>query len=266
MNWTLFKATLKANWLIALFFTLFIMIYVTTSVSMFDPESAEALSSMMKMLPEGLVKALGFQNMGTDLTGFMSNYLYGFIFLTFPMIYCAIMANRLIAKHVDSGSMAYLLTTPNSRIRIAATQGLYLAVSVLAIMVVNVGLAILMSESMFPGHLLVGKFLLLNWVTYLAMLVISGISFFASCYFNETRFSLIFGAGIPVLFLVFRMVSEVSEDISWLRYLTVYTFINIEEILANPSYAFPVTLILAAVSAVLYVAGVTVFNRKSLAI
>ena len=114
-----------------------------------NPDSAEALNTMLELLPEGMVKALGFQNMGTDLTGYLSNYLYGFIFLTFPMIYCAIMANRLIAKHVDSGSMAYLLTTPHSRVRIATTQAIYLAASVLAIMLINVGLAILMSE---PGN------------------------------------------------------------------------------------------------------------------
>ena len=57
MNWTLFKATLRANWTIALFFALFIMIYVVSSIGMFDPASADALQAMLTLLPEGMVKA-----------------------------------------------------------------------------------------------------------------------------------------------------------------------------------------------------------------
>ncbi len=266
MNWTLFKATLRANWTIALFFTLFIMIYVVSSIGMFDPNSAEAMEAMLKMLPEGMVKAFGFQNMGTDLTGYLSNYLYGFILITFPMIYCVIMANRMIAKHVDSGSMAYLLTTPNSRTRIATTQALYLVISLAVAMTANIALAVVMSESMFPGMLEIGGFLALNWVTYLTMLVVGGIGFFCSCLFNETRFSLSIGAGLPVLFLVFRMISTLSDDISWLKYLTIFTFVNVKEILTDTSYVPPVTFILLAISSALYVSAIGIFNRRSLAI
>ena len=163
MNWTLFKATLRANWTIALIFTLIILIYVSVSVGMYDPENSEAIAAMLDLLPEGLIKAMGFANLGTELTDYVSNYLYGFIMLTFPAIYIIIMANRLVAKHVDSGSMAYLLTTPNSRSRIVLTQALYLAASVAAIMIVDVSIGILMSVSMFPGLLQVGPFLALNW-------------------------------------------------------------------------------------------------------
>ena len=266
MNWTLFKATTRANWVIALYVTLFIMIYVVSSISMYDPSSADTMKAMLDLLPEGLVKALGFENMGTDLTGYISNYLYGFILLTFPLIYCVIAANRMIAKHVDSGSMSYLLTTPNSRVKVATTQAVYLAVSLAAIMVADIALAILMCESMFPGMLEIGPFLALNWVTYLAMLVVSGIGFFSSCLFNETRLSLSVGAGLPILFLIFNMISGLSDKIAWLRYLTVFTFVDVDRTLSDTSYIVPVTFILLAISSALYVSAIRVFNRKSLAI
>ena len=266
MNWTLFRATTRANWTIALYVTLFIMIYVVSSISMFDPSSADALKAMLDLLPEGLVKALGFENMGTDLTGYISNYLYGFILLTFPMIYCVIMANRMIAKHVDSGSMAYLLTTPNSRVKVATTQAVFLAVSLAVIMIANIALAILLCESMFPGMLKIGPFLTLNWITYLAMLAVSGIGFFSSCIFNETRLSLSVGAGLPILFLVFNMISGLSDKIAWLKYLTVFTFVNVDKTLTDVSYAVPVTFILLAISSALYVSAIRIFNRRSLAI
>ncbi|MCG8484270.1 MAG: ABC transporter permease subunit, partial [Clostridia bacterium] len=122
MNYTLFKATAKANWVILLMITLVILMYVSISITMFDPDNIEKMNAMLDMVPEGMLKAMGFENLGTDLTEYLSNYLYGFIFIMFPMIYCIIVSNKLIAKHVDSGSMAYLLTTPNSRVKIAVTQ------------------------------------------------------------------------------------------------------------------------------------------------
>lgn len=266
MNKTLFKATFKANWGIGLFFTLFILMYVTISIVMFDPDSAETIESMLALMPEGMLKAFGFDNLGTDLTGYLAHYLYGFIFLVFPMIYTIIIGNKLIAKHVDNGSMAYILTTPNTRIRIAVTQAVYLVSSIAVIFIINVGIGIAISESMFGGHLDIGKFIALNLVTYLATMVVSGIVFLFSCLFNESRNALAFGGGIAALFLIFRMLMGISEDISWLKYFTIYSFVDIEEILSSSSYATMASLILLGISGILYFAAIIIFDRRSLSI
>lgn len=266
MNKTLFKATLKSNWTIGLFITLILLMYMTISISMFDPNNVETIEGMLKMMPEGMIKAFGFDNLGTDLTGYLSNYLYGFIFLIFPTIYCSIVANKLIAKHVDSGSMSYLLTTPNTRVNIATTQAVYLISSITVIFIINVGVAIVMSGSMFSGHLDIGKFLALNLVTYLATVAVGGIGFLSSCIFNETRYSVAFGAGVPVVFVVVKMLTGISETLSWLKYFSIYSFINIDEILSNNTYVIVSSLILLGICVALYYAAITIFNRKSLAI
>jgi ABC-2 type transport system permease protein len=266
MSGPLFKATLKANWVIALAITLFIMIYVATSLSMFNPESAEFIESMLNVMPEGMIKVFGFENLGTDLTQYISNYLYGFILLVFPFIYTSVVGNRLMAKHVDSGSMSYLLATPNTRNKVALTQAVYHIGSTASIFAFITGAAILMSVSMWPGMLKIGVFLVLNLVTFSATLVVAGISFLASCLFSDTRFSLAFGVGIPLFFVVCRMIHGLGEKIEWLKYLSVYTVIDIERILSGGSYALFSTIILLAVSAVIYAAGILIFNKKSLVI
>lgn len=266
MSSPLFKATLKANWIIALAITLFILIYISTSISMFNPDNADFIESMLKVMPEGLMKALGFANLGTDLTHYLANYLYGFIFLVFPFIYTSIVANRIMAKHVDSGSMAYLLATPNTRVKVAFTQAVYLVSSTSAIFAVLTGIGILMSVGMWPGLLKIELFIVLNLVTLAATLVVSGVSFFFSCLFSESRLSLAFGVGIPLLFVVCRMVYSLSEKIDWLKYLSVYTIVNIEKILDGGTYALFAILILLGVTAVLYATAIIIFNKKSLVI
>ena len=266
MNRTLFIADFKSTWGILLFVIAMTLIYVTTSAAMYDPNSIEEMEAIFKLLPEGMLKAFGFDNLGTDLTGYMAHYLYGFIIIVFPIIYIVLASNKLIAKHVDSGSMAYLLTTPNTRTRIAATQAVYLLSSIAVIFVVDIGILIIMCESMFRGLLDIGRFLSLNLVTYLVLAVVSGIGFFFSCLFSDTRYSLAFGGGLPVLFLVAKMVSEIGAEVEWVRFLSLFSVLDIDRILNDGSYVLALSLILLGVLLVLFLSAIRLFDRKSLAV
>ena len=266
MNKTLFKATLRENWIVLLSITLIIFMYGSISVSMYDPESIEALVSMMEFMPEGMIKAMGFDNLGGNLTEYLGGYLYGFIFILFPLIFTSVVANKMIAKHVDGGSMAYLLTTPTSRIRIAATQAMFLVSGISIILIFNVAAIVLFAEAMVPGQLEIAGFLGINLVTYLVLIAVAGIGFFASCFFNDTRNSFALGGGIPILFFVVKLISEISEDLNWLRFFTIYSFVNVDSVLGNPSYVAATSIILLVISVGLYVGGITIFNKKSLAI
>ncbi len=266
MNPTLFKSNIKSNWIIFVFIFGMLMIYVSTSITMFNPENADAMEAMFDMMPEGMIKAFGFVGLGTDLTTYLAGYLYGFILIVFPIIYTIIAANNLVARHVDKGSMAYLLATPNTRVKVASTQALYLVASVALLMALITGVLIGLSEAMFPGLLETGRFILLNAVTLLILLVVAGISFLSSCIFNDTKTSLAFGAGIPILFVLFKMVADISEKVEFFKYFTLYTLLNTDKVLNDNEYVLTISLILIAASAVLYSLGVFIFNKKSLAI
>ncbi len=267
MSITLFKASFRAHWKFVLGVTLFIMMYVAVSISMYDPTSAQKLMDMMEMLPEGLMKAMGFDNLGSELTPYLSNYLYGFIMLIFPLIGSSVLANSLIAKHVDSTSMAYLLTTPNTRVKIVLTQAMFLVLSMTFIFAVNVGVALMMSEASYAGMLDIAHFIQLNIVAYLVSIVISAISFLASCIFSDAKTSLSVGVGVPVLFALFKMISEISDKVSNLRFFTVYSLIDIERILSgDPSFVLTVSVLLIVASTLIYGLSIVIFNKKSLVI
>jgi len=266
MNSTLFKTDLKSNWVIFTFIFGMLMIYVSTSIAMFNPDTAEAMDAMFSMLPEGMIKAFGFVGLGTNLTTYLAGYLYGFILVVFPLIYIAVVANNLVAKHVDRGSMAYLLSTPNTRVKVAVTQAAYLISTLTLLMVLVTGVLVGLSEVLFPGLLEKGRFIILNVVTLFVLLAVSGVSFFASCVFNDTKMSLAIGAGLPVAFVMFKMVADISEKVDFFRYLSIYSLLNTDKILNDHAYVITVSLALLAGTAVLYVVGIAIFNKKSLAI
>ncbi len=266
MNWVLFKATLKNNLGIFFFVTAMLLLYTTIAVSMFDPESAESFEGMIKMLPEGMVKAFGFEGIGTEITGYLANYLYGFIYLTFPVIFISLAANGLIAKHVDSGSMTYLLTTPNTRKTIAITQAAYLIVSLFVIIAFNASVAILMSEIKFAGLLDTGSYIMLNLVTFGTLYVVSSLCFFFSCLFNDSKNSLSFGAAIPILFIVIKMLGAISEDLSFLKYFSLFSLIDTGEILSNNSYNVMVLFGTLLLGTIIYASSIVLFDKRSLSI
>lgn len=266
MNKTLFKTNIKSNWGIFVFVSGMLLIYVTTSIGMFDPKSAESMQAMMEMLPESMMKAFGFDGLGTDLTSYLAGYLYGFIFLVFPLIYTSYLANKLVAKHVDSGSMAYLLATPNSRVEIILTQALYLISSLFVMIFVELAILISTAEVMFPGHLNISKFLSLNILNFLVLVVVGGISFLFSCIFNETKNSIAFGTGIPIVFFLIKMLSEISDKIEFLKYFSIYTLVDPNRIMNDGSYTTIVCLLLIITAVILYGSAIYIFNKKSLAI
>ena len=121
MNLTLFKRELQSNYKIFLMIFAVLLIYTSVVTSMFDPNLGQILQQFSQTMPE-LMSAFGMSNPGSTLIEFMASYLYGFIYVVFPLIFEIIVANKLVAKYIERGSMAYLLATPVSRQTIIRTQ------------------------------------------------------------------------------------------------------------------------------------------------
>ena len=75
-----------------LIFAAVISMYAVIIIGMYDPEMMETLKAFEEMMPE-LMAAVGMSTGETTLLGFMVSYLYGFIFLIFPMVYCILRGN-----------------------------------------------------------------------------------------------------------------------------------------------------------------------------
>ncbi|MTI95722.1 MAG: hypothetical protein FH749_09610 [Firmicutes bacterium] len=115
MSWALFKANIKANRTIWIIMTVIFFFYFAIMVSMFDPEGLEAWDDMLAMMPEGFLKAVGWEMIGTTLLAVLGTTMYGFLIYLFPMVISVVVNHRLMASHIDKGSMTFLLSTPNSR-------------------------------------------------------------------------------------------------------------------------------------------------------
>lgn len=264
MSFALFRATLKANWVITTIFALLLCMYLGSIISLYDPASSQTLEDMLKMFPEALSKALGISDLPKDLTGFLGNSFYGMLVFLLPLIYIAIMGSRLMAKHVDNGAMAYFLSTPNTRVKIALTQGIYFISGIFALFLVLIVAGIGICQAMYPGHLDIPSFLLLNFCAFLLTCAVSAISWFFSCMFSDVKYSLAFGAGIPVLLFMLNMLGSMQEGLSSIAALSLYKLFDASAILSGNADILRMCLIFAGITLMLYAAGIFVFKKKSL--
>jgi ABC-2 type transport system permease protein len=260
MSFTLFKTTARANWVTGVIILLVMVMYLAIIISMYDFE----INEMIELLPEGLANAMGYSEVFTGLTGFIASYYYCFLVIMFPMIYCIIVANALVARYVDRGSMAYLLSTPNTRLKIINTQAVYMLVSVTVLFGIITALGIGISEAMFPGELDIKGFLLLNLGALCAFYSISGISFLSSCIFNETKYTLALGGGIPVLFFVINMLSNVNPDYEWIINFSLFALYRPADIINRDPFTIIAMIVLVLIAAVLYGSAIAIFNRRNL--
>lgn len=263
MSTTLFKLNLRNNFTLLLIFCFVMCFYLGEIMYMFDPNSSQAMMDMLDMMPSDLIAAFGYDKIGSDLTSFIAGFYYGFLVFAFPMVYYVILSNRLVCKLVDSGAFCYLLQTPTSRKKIIVTQGAYLLLSIAALFAVVYIVGIYAASVMFPDLLNIPAFTRLHVSATLMTMALAMVCFFYSCLFNETKYSLAFGTGIPLTFLLLNMIGGVSQDAEVFKNMSLFSVLDSTAIVENGSTVGINTLFLTMI-ALLFGSSVLIFDKKRL--
>jgi ABC-2 type transport system permease protein len=255
---TIFKQTLKANLKLWMIFTIITSALLGLLIAVFEPSTISSMTNMAEGTPlADLLK-------NTTFLGMLSSTFYSIHGILLPIIYIIMTANSLIASQVDRGSMAYLLSTPTKRSTVVVTQAVYLIVALIVMLSIATLVGVI-SIQIFQSDVNVSNsdFLMLNLGWFLLMFAISGISFLFSCIFNLSKNSLALGAGIPIAFFLFELMSSVSNSLDKFKYISINTLFAKDAILNGDSYTIPF-FILAILGIVLYGIGIRVFKEKDL--
>lgn len=265
MSLTLFKNTLKNNWLLWVIFTAVLLMYSTVMLTMYNPQDITALEETLKMLPESIINAF---NMGQStvggITAYLANYLYGMLMMAFPMVYTIMLALKLVAKPVDNGSFAYLLSTPNSRTKIITTQAVYALLSLALMFAVVFGIGVSISAAMFPGEMDIWQYLRLNVLTMCLQMAVFMISFFFSCVFCESKKATAFGAGLPIALMLMNMLGGMSADLEPIKKASLFGLYDTVSVAAGGADILGFCVLYIAIAAALFAGGAMIFKRKRL--
>lgn len=232
-------------------------------------------SSFLSTLPSTVSDALEEIGKADLYTLIVGSIFYKLAGLLLPIIYMIMASNNLVAGQVDSGSMAYVLSTSTKRITVVFTQAVYLVGSLLAMFMLTtatgcVCLSIITEEV----GLTYSNLLLLNLGAFLVLLALSGLCFCTSCVFDRSKRSMAIGGGLSIFALVAAMLglfgspvipSVVRLDaLNNFNYTTIISLFDVISIIDGTNAFIWKFIILAALGIIGYIAGALRFTKKDL--
>jgi len=228
--------------------------------------NAEDIEKMIKSMPEGFLNAFGFENGLGNLEDFISGEYYGLIFIVILSIFSVMLSTKLLAKRVDQGSMAYILSAPTTRGKVAFTQAAVLTTGLLIIMAVTTAAGLAGYHLMLGGDydFNVSRFLVLNLLGFLLFFAVGGISFLFSAISNDEKRALGLSGGITFLFFSFDLLGKLSEKTEWLRSLSVFSLFRPDDIVNGSTDIAQVSLVLAAVGFAAFALSILIFKKRDL--
>lgn len=266
INGTLLKKEIRGNiWLIITFVAI-ILLYGSMITAMYNPDPAAGslFAEMQAQFPE-LFALLNFNvDNFTNYAAFISGYLFGFIFIMFPLIFVIILVNKVVFRYIDKGSMVYLLTTPNSRKKVIFTEAIFIALTVLFLGLVMYLTIAVTAESNAPGKLNHGAILYVLSQWFFFLMLLSGLTFVSSTTF-EGKLASSLNVGVPAIFFVFSMIGNLP-DYDFFRFLTPFTLFNPDEAIAFSGASVWNLVALIVLSVSLYGLGIGNFIRRDLSI
>ena len=231
--------------------------------------------SLLDSLPSEVSDALEDIGQADLYTLIVGSIFYKLAGLLLPIIYMIMASNNLISGQVDSGSMAYVLSTSIKRKTVAFTQAVYLVGSLLAMFLLTtatgcVCLAIVGTDI----GLTYGKLLLLNLGAFLVLLALSGLNFFTSCYFDRSKRSMAIGGGLSIFALVAAMLGLFGspvipkvvrlDSLNYFNYTTIISMFDVVSIMDGTTVFIWKFAILAALGLIGLIAGSLKFTKKDL--
>lgn len=235
----------------------------------------DVTSSLLSSLPQEVSDAL--KEVGQmDLFGLVvGSIFYKLAGILLPIIFMIMASNNLISSQVDTGSMAYVLSTSTKRKTVAFTQAVYLIGSLFAMFVLTTitgGICLLfVSEDI---SLTFGKLALLNVGAFLVLFCLSGLCFLTSCFFDRSKRSMAIGGGLSIFALVAAMLglfgSQVIpsvvrlESLNSFNYVTVISLFDVVSILDGTNAFIYKLAVLFVLGIIGYFLGTKKFVRKDL--
>ncbi len=253
---------------------------LSAAEGIFSGDTLDINTLMVNMLDTMGLNSDLVENLSEMDSSAMLNQMYYTVMLILPILLLIIFAgDSLVVNQVDKGSMAYVLSTPIKRRAVTITQMVYMIV--IPFIAVAITCCVRMAAmNVFAGSVDVPQTLAMYGGMYVLVEAMGSICYFASCFFNLTRYALAFGGGLNIWFFLASLLGMFgsdsmvqmgmgSEALGTFNNLTLVGLFDIDALSTVGSGAVDTSFVwklavLAVIAAGMYIAGIIRFRRKDL--
>ena len=249
INFALLKQTIKSNWIIWL-----------------------AMTAIMTVL--------GVQFASMEMTRpLLFTIFYGMMTTILPGIYILITSNKLLASQVDSGSMAYILSTPIKRSTVVITQVFYMIVSLFLMFAITTIAHVIVNNIdplnlstlayvQYSGELTTQMIIQINLSAFMVAIALAGVCFLFSGSFNRSKYCLGLSGvfvGESVLVNMLAMFGTLGiQALEDMKYLTICSLYDYTSILISNSDWILKMGIAGVVGVIGFILGSIIYTKKDL--
>lgn len=262
----MFKREMKFNlksfmiWttILILMFLVVFLIYP----SIINSSNIDMMEEMMGMFPDEMLKAFNM-----DLSTIDSAYGWlkteGFVFVLLVVgCFSAIMGSNILLKEENDKTIEYLNSLPVKRVDIVISKVLcgviYIILMVLLLGIFNfIGLSI-------SGDFDYKQYLLLSITPLFPSLVVFFLCMALSTFTHKTKKMLGISLGIVFISYLLHTLSSLSEEVEFLKYVSVFTLADIRNVISDVSIN-PIMVVITVLLSILFLVFTVIrYNKKEL--
>lgn len=257
-----FKTTIKSFiiWL-SILIIMFLMVYLIYPY-IITSDTVKELDEVMEAFPKEVLKAFNM-----DITSITTAYGWlkteGFMYILIIIgLYSSILGGTILLKEENDKTIEYLGSLPIKRSKIL-TNKIIVGITLIVSMVLILGIFNYISLTI-SGDFNQKEFILLSITPLLIGIPLFGINLFISTLFHKTKYTIGISLGLVFIFYLINILSELSKEVEFLKYFSIYTLADTRNIITNIEIN-PIMIIISIVISFIFIArSYIIYNKKEL--
>ena len=228
-----FKTNFKSFiiWL-SILIVLFLVVYLVYPYIITD-DTMKSMDELMKVFPKEVLKAFNM-DMASIETAYGWVKTEGFMFVLLIIgIYSSFLGGNILLKEENDKTIEYLASLPIKRSTILLNKVIVSITYIISITLIF-GIFNYIALS-FSGEFAHKEFILLSISPILIALPLFAINLFISTFLNKTKKTIGIGLGMVFIFYIINVLSELSSNVSFLKYFSIYSLADTRNIIEKTS-------------------------------
>jgi ABC-2 type transport system permease protein len=202
------------------------------------------IEDLLSVYPPEFLEAFGIGEDGLDMSDIYGWFgVEGYLFVTLiGGSYAAIIGSSMLSKEEDDHTIEFLLAQPISRARVLFGKVIVILLYLLMMNAV-ISIILLFAFSVF-GELDPVVWLLYSFAPILLQMIFASVALLISIFVTKSRKVMSIALGLSLGMYVIDLISKLTEEAAFLKYITPYEYINATTIV-NEQRIEPLYLLLS---------------------
>ncbi|MBE6161360.1 MAG: hypothetical protein E7158_03990 [Firmicutes bacterium] len=243
--------------LIAIFLVVFLIYpYIITD------DTVKSMDELMSVFPPEVLKAFNMDMSSIETVyGWLKSEGFMFVLLIVGF-YSSILGGNILLKEENDKTIEYLGAIPIKRSKIITNK---IIVSIIYI----ISMVLLLGIFNYIGLLVSGdfehkQFIYLSITPILIGIPLFAINLFISTFLHKTKKTIGISLGMVFIFYLFNVLSELSTNVEFMKYFSIYTLADVRNVISNVSINM-VNVIISVLITILFLIGTYIrYGKKEL--